>query len=594
MTALALAATALVLCAEAQGEPFPTRSGQSGWLDVPSAEVREQASGMIGTEVRYERSYGQRYRFGPSPVSLAVGLGAGLEAGLSLREGGRPGDPRPSPLLFSGVLKLKVLDAAGWRPALAVDVGGDRLSLRPGVFARLVASTGPWGPVRLAAFAGVEVPGFQPFQFGPIGGLAAVLGLPGQTEIVAQAYGGIQGYDLGAALRWRVRPYAGLSLAADWQPAISGWRVSVGVGFYAPPPPRPPAPAPPAPEEAPAEPPKPAAAESRTRFRLRVRGDRLPPVAARHLHFAAEAEGAPEEAGDEPARPQGSMGLKMSLEEMAALQAPKAGPPVAEPKAVHPPTPVEAAGTGEPKKPGIGPVDLGVAQAPVAAEESVLLDFPTPRSTLKPTSRASLSAYAVNAAARSAKVLVWVWVEPGASRVAEAARRAAELKRVLTAGGALAGAAVVAQVSTHRGVQGIQALVGDLTKAGKCPPSLGCAPPPARLRLTAKGADLLGSAHDAVAVQFPSEGAQLRKADLRALEMIALGGATVEVQVWSRTRDDLAGFEHAGRRAAQVAALLVRQGLNEGQLVFEITAQPDTVGAEVLVTSHLGERGGAP
>lgn len=583
MTALALAATALVLCAEAQGEPFPARTGESGYLDVPSAEVRDQASGMIATELRYERSSGARYLLGPSPLSLTIGLGWNLEVGLGLREGGLPGDPRPSPLLFSGVLKVKFLEAEGWRPALAVDLGADRINHQLGLSSRLVASTRAFGPVRFAAYAGVEMPDFEPFVIGPVGGIAAVVGLPRETEVVVQAFGGRQGFDLGGAFRWRVLPYAGLSLGVDWQPGISGVRASVGVAFYSPPPP-PRRRALPPDEIKPAEPVKVAAVETRTKFRLRIRGNTAPPVETRHLHFASEE--AEEQLEVEIPRPKSSPGLKVQ-----PVLVEEGGPQ--EVASVDSAKPADSATPGAAKPPAIAKLDLRPT-GPTTRSEAVLLDFPSQLSTLKPASKTALDALAVNAAARSAKVLVWAWVEPGSRRVAEAARRAIEAKRQLTAGGSLPATQIVAQVSTNRDVQGIQILVGDLAEDGRCPPKIACRPPARRILLTPDGGVLLGAALEAVALQFPTEGAKLRKADRNAMDLIALEGPSVEIHVWGRAREDLANLEHAGLRAAQTAELLVGLGMNEGQIVFDLSVQPDARGVEVLVTSHRLANGGTP
>ncbi len=269
---------AVGLAGAAGAQPFPTRGGESGLLDVPDAEVLGLGGGLLGAELRWDRGEGGPDAVGPSPLAAALGLGV-AELGLAFREGGAPGDPRPSALLFSSALKVRLAEARPRRPAIALDAVLDRANRDPVGLFRVVLSTLPGRPLRATAFVGGEIDDARPLEGGLTGGLAHSVAHR-TLEIVAQALAGPRGAVVGGAVRWTPRPTFGLSLGADWLPTESGVRVGLGMGFLSPAPPRPARKAPP-----PARPPAPAPraaptgpsfADERPRFRLRVREAQVP------------------------------------------------------------------------------------------------------------------------------------------------------------------------------------------------------------------------------------------------------------------------------------------------------------------------------
>ncbi|HUJ26331.1 MAG TPA: hypothetical protein VLW85_09950, partial [Myxococcales bacterium] len=229
---LALAALAALLATAAAAEPFPSRLGTSGLLDVEDASVLGPGGTALGVELRLDHAPGVERALGPSPVTVGFGLGYGVEAALALREGGLPGDPRPSPLLFAGAVKLQIFAGEGYTPSVAVQASVDRVNLQAQGAADLVVSAGNGGLLRLAALAGVEDRdelGFGPM--GPRGGGAVAVRGPARTELVVQALAHPGGAVFGGALRWAMSEQGGLALAAQWQPGDSGLRVSLGFGF---------------------------------------------------------------------------------------------------------------------------------------------------------------------------------------------------------------------------------------------------------------------------------------------------------------------------------------------------------------------------
>jgi hypothetical protein len=264
---------------------FPTRQGESGLLDVPDAQIMERRTGMVGLEVGFDHAPGTRDRFGPMPLSLGVGLGR-LEWGVSVRESGQPGDPHPSPMLFGSALKLGLLSPAGLRPGVAVDGYLDRFNLGGAGGGRLILSTGPLGPLRLAGFTGYEK---QPSgASGATGGLAAVVRHRSGVELVLAGLGGPRGSMASAAIRYDLNRRLGVGLVGSYLPATKEYRIALAFGFHAVPLGRTPVPAPPAvvaldPEP---EPPPARLLEDRPRFRLRI--DLRAPERlgqARHLQY---------------------------------------------------------------------------------------------------------------------------------------------------------------------------------------------------------------------------------------------------------------------------------------------------------------------
>jgi len=212
-------------------DPFATRQGESGILDVPDAETAPVGGGRIAAELRADKAPGLYSSVGPLPLSLVTGLGRRSEFGFSMREWGAPGDPRPSPALFGVAAKLRLSDGSGAMPALAVDFVGDRVNWN-GVYAsRLIASTGLVGRLRFAAYAGAEVHGLRPASIGPTAGLAATFLHRSDLQTALEVAAGPRGALVGGAFRWMIRPTAGVSLGLTWLPGESGFRVSLGLSL---------------------------------------------------------------------------------------------------------------------------------------------------------------------------------------------------------------------------------------------------------------------------------------------------------------------------------------------------------------------------
>ncbi len=265
---LALALALLAPALPAAAAQFSTRGAESGLLDVPDAEVVEPGSGLLGAELRFDRVAGQPSDAGPLPVYAVAGLVRSLEAGLSLREWGQPGDPRPARLTFGFAAKLRLLAPEGYRPGLAVDATLDRFNYDPVGGARLILSSRADARLRLAAFAGAES---EPGGVGVTYGGALAVKIPADLEVVGEALGGPRGANLGLALRWSARPTLGVQLGVNYFPGDDAFRVSLGVSLSPARTPTPAARLEPAPRPTEDEaPPMVAYAEDRPRFRLRI------------------------------------------------------------------------------------------------------------------------------------------------------------------------------------------------------------------------------------------------------------------------------------------------------------------------------------
>ena len=270
---LAIAGTCLALLAaapRARAGAHPTRSGETGFVEVPSAEVVGAAGSVLGMEVRLDRISGDSTRFGPFPVYGVAGIAERLELGFSIRQWGAAGDELPQRTTILGAAKLKIASATPSSPALAADVVVDQLNFRPVVASRLVAST-ELLTIRLGAFAGGEFGPGGGRKSGATAGGALAVALDDRTEGIAEATWGPRGTNLGLASRWRVRPNASVQLGLNYLPGSEGFRVSLGLAFTPrrrPLPPRAGAvPLPVAPQQLPAEA---AFRDDRPRFRLRL------------------------------------------------------------------------------------------------------------------------------------------------------------------------------------------------------------------------------------------------------------------------------------------------------------------------------------
>jgi len=113
---LAAALLVLALASVGRADPFPARSGESGLLDVPDAEILPLGGADFAAELRLADGWDPAASVSPQ-VALVAGLGFHLEAGISVREGGLPGDPRPSPALWPKLVPthgLKNPSARAW------------------------------------------------------------------------------------------------------------------------------------------------------------------------------------------------------------------------------------------------------------------------------------------------------------------------------------------------------------------------------------------------------------------------------------------------------------------------------------------------
>ncbi|MBI4821716.1 MAG: hypothetical protein HY791_35980 [Deltaproteobacteria bacterium] len=251
---------------------FPSRFGETGILDVPHAEPTAFAGGGISIGARADGS-----GLTPSPVAINLGLGWGLELGLSWRQGGQVGDGAPAPTLFASALKLALAPPVGYQPGFAVDLLVDRLNASPSVGGRMIASTEAMERLRLAAYVG-GASSDGPVLFRPVGGAAVSLALVGPLELAGQVTFHPKGQKASGALRFNVTALAGLALGGDWQ-SERGWAGFVNLSFHAPSPHRrvrrPPAP-PPIAAPPPSVVPTPQFRDPQPRLRFRISPSRVP------------------------------------------------------------------------------------------------------------------------------------------------------------------------------------------------------------------------------------------------------------------------------------------------------------------------------
>lgn len=269
----------VALASSGRADPFPARGGESGLLDVPDAEVLPLGGADFAGELRLAEGWDPGAGVSPH-VAIVTGLGLRLEAGVAAREGGRPGDPLPSPALFGAAVKLGVLAPRGARPGLAVDAVIDRVNRGPGGAARLIASTGRVGPLRVALFGGAGRVDLGEGAVRATYGAAAGLRWR-RLELVGEAVRWPEGTALGGAVRWLVAPSFGVSVGATVEPETRRAFASLGVAVSVAPPPAPPRAATQVEEEVEGAAPPPSTKRGfttpRPRFRLKIR----PPEAAR-------------------------------------------------------------------------------------------------------------------------------------------------------------------------------------------------------------------------------------------------------------------------------------------------------------------------
>ena len=298
----AAATLALLTPGRVAAQPFPVLSRTSGFLNVPVAESIPRGGGLLGVEGRLDWTPGSRWSLGPAQLNLAAGLGANLEAGFLLRQGGLPGDVQPTSVLVRGSLKFQLLEVHDWLPALALDASIDRVNWTTQGSLRAIVTTGALGPFRLSAAAGLTVEDLQLLRLGPTGGLAAIFQDGSGYEVVAEAWATPRGLTLGGELRRVVSPSVALTLRASWIPREAFARAAFGVVIFSQPPASkvpPPAVAVTPEEEKPALPEVIVFTDDRPHFRLKIKTARLQTEPSeRHLHYPGLSSG--------PARPPGA------------------------------------------------------------------------------------------------------------------------------------------------------------------------------------------------------------------------------------------------------------------------------------------------
>jgi hypothetical protein len=273
-TAVAIALAALSAPAAAT-DVFPGRGGESGLLDVPTADAVAPGSGMLTSELNLSHVRGTRgMALSPFPLSVVTGVARGLEAGAALRQWGRPGDPAPTPTLFAAALKLHLADADALLPALAVDAYVDRANENRTGGARAIATTPQLGRARLSAFVGAEALSVGR-GIGATAGVGASIELTPRLDVACDGLFTRDGALAGAALRWQLTHSVGVTLGGDWVPREGGLRVGIGFAVAARPARRQAAPTPPRPAPVVEVAPKPAPAaraflDDRPRFRMRL------------------------------------------------------------------------------------------------------------------------------------------------------------------------------------------------------------------------------------------------------------------------------------------------------------------------------------
>jgi hypothetical protein len=225
-----ISAGALLLAVPAAAQVSLSRSGETGILDVPDAEVVGAAGGALGAELRLDSVGDEPTQFGPLPLYTAGSISRSLDLGLTMREWGQPGDPRPAGVLFGAAAKLQLVKPQGPVPGLAASLTLDRFNADRVFGARLAASTGLIGLVRVAGFAGAELGD----DSGVTAGLAASVALPRRTELLAEALTGPRGANVGAAVRWFATPSLSLTGGVNYLPSDEGLRAFLALTFSAP------------------------------------------------------------------------------------------------------------------------------------------------------------------------------------------------------------------------------------------------------------------------------------------------------------------------------------------------------------------------
>ncbi len=230
-TASLAALLGLLLATRAGAQDFPARSGELGIIDVPDAEVSGQGRSRVAAELRFDRVAGSPDDYGALPIYWVVGIANAIDLGLTFRDWGQAGDPRPTRMLLGAAAKLQLLEPRNLVPGVAVSTVLDKVNEATVASGRLAVSTSDL-PVRLAGFLGFEYGTGAEGKMGPSAGVAASLPLGDRLNVDAEALLGPRGKNYGAALRYGLTRTAGVSLGANYLPDDEGLRVAVTFAIW--------------------------------------------------------------------------------------------------------------------------------------------------------------------------------------------------------------------------------------------------------------------------------------------------------------------------------------------------------------------------
>jgi hypothetical protein len=218
---------------------LPTHTGESGDLDIPVAESLGKPGAAFSLDLRATQSSDTGRGIGPSPFTMSFGMGR-AEAGFSLRQGGMPGDPRPSNTIPAGVGKFSILEAQGKRPALAVDLMLDRINRTPAAHLRAIVTSDRVWRMRATAVGGFVMDTDR--SSGWTAGAAVSLLGPRRTDLVVEVLRVPSGLLTGAGLRWHLFPQFAFGLEAGYLPDANDaktWLAGLSIYFVNPPPAKP-------------------------------------------------------------------------------------------------------------------------------------------------------------------------------------------------------------------------------------------------------------------------------------------------------------------------------------------------------------------
>ncbi len=245
-----------------------------------------------------------------------------MDFGLTMREWGEAGDPRPARMLFGAAGKLQLSRPSGPIPGLAMSAVFDRFNDHGVIGARAVASTGKGLVLRFAGFAGAEAEAQGLRNAGLTAGIAVSLQAMPRVDLVAEALLGPRGGNVGGAVRWVAYRSVSLGVGANYLPREDGFRIALTVGVV--PAPRSAPIAPSAPIVAPAEPDQAmagAAIEERPRFRVKMKtADPAHLGEPRHVQHGPFTARVADAAGSSPPAAAPVRGAAPSLEDLAEAQ----------------------------------------------------------------------------------------------------------------------------------------------------------------------------------------------------------------------------------------------------------------------------------